>query len=94
MEIPILTLNKKLTKVSFADGNGRVSRALLNWMLRLKSIPPIYIDDKCRNEYYNALSSIDTEGDYAPFILLIEKRVINTLTELHNYLFVEELEVE
>lgn len=78
----------------FSDGNGRVSRALLNWMLRLKSIPPIYIDDKCRNEYYNALSSIDTEGDYAPFILLIEKRVINTLTELHNYLFVEELEVE
>lgn len=78
----------------FADGNGRVSRALLNWMLRLKRIPPIYIDDKCRKEYYNALSAIDTDGDYVPFILLVEKRVINTLIELHDYLFVEESEVQ
>lgn len=78
----------------FGDGNGRVSRALLNWMLRLKNIPPIYIDDKCRNEYYNALSAIDTDGDYIPFILLVEKRVINTLIELHDYLFIEESEVQ
>ena len=63
-------------------------------MLRLKGIPPIYIDDKCRKEYYNALSAIDTEGDYIPFILLIEKRVINTLIELHDYLFIEESEVQ
>ena len=63
-------------------------------MLRLKNIPPIYIDDKCRNEYYNALSAIDTDGDYIPFILLVEKRVINTLIELHDYLFIEESEVQ
>lgn len=30
MEIPILTLNKKLTKVSFADGNGRTARIIHN----------------------------------------------------------------
>ena len=30
MEIPILTLNKKLTKVSFADANGRVGRIIKN----------------------------------------------------------------
>lgn len=78
----------------FSDGNGRVSRALLNWMLRLKNIPPIYIDDKSKEEYYNALSSIDLEGDYIPMILLVEKRVINTLIELHDYLFVEESEVQ
>ena len=73
----------------FSDGNGRISRALLNWMLRLKKIPPIYVDDKSRNEYYNALSKIDVEGDYLPFIIFVEKRVINTLTELHDYLFTE-----
>ena len=78
----------------FGDGNGRVSRAILNWMLRLKNIPPIYIDDKCKNEYYDALSSIDIDGDYIPMILLVEKRVINTLIELHDYLFVEESEVQ
>ena len=78
----------------FGDGNGRVSRALLNWMLRQKNILPIYIDDKCKNEYYDALSSIDIDGDYIPMILLVEKRVINTLIELHDYLFVEESEVQ
>ena len=63
-------------------------------MLKLKNIPPIYIDDKCKNEYYDALSSIDIDGDYIPMILLVEKRVINTLIELHDYLFVEESEVQ
>lgn len=33
MEIPILTLNKKLTKVSFADGNGRTARMIYNMKL-------------------------------------------------------------
>lgn len=78
----------------FSDGNGRVSRALLNWMLKQKNIPPIYIDDSCRDEYYEALSSIDVSGDYVPLILLIEKRVINTLIELHDYLYIDETEVE
>lgn len=78
----------------FKDGNGRVSRALLNWMLKIKNIPPIYIDDKCKNEYYDALSAIDIDGNYTPFVLLVEKRVINTLIELHNYLFIEEIDEE
>ena len=73
----------------FSDGNGRVSRALLNWMLRLKDIPPIYIDDTCKQEYYDALSSIDLNADYVPFVLLIEKRIINTIIELHDYLYLE-----
>ena len=76
----------------FSDGNGRVSRALLNWMLKLKRIPPIYVDDKSRDEYYNSLSKIDVEGDYLPFIIFVEKRIINTLTELHDYLFTENWE--
>lgn len=74
----------------FSDGNGRVSRALLNWLLRLKNIPPIYINDECKNEYLNALSAIDISENYMPLILLVEKRVINTLMELHNYLFLGE----
>lgn len=34
MEIPILTLNKKLTKVSFAEGNGRSTRIWLDLILK------------------------------------------------------------
>lgn len=70
----------------FANGNGRVSRALLNWMLRIKGLPPIYVDDKCKAEYYSALSKIDKDNDFQLFVLFIEKRIINTIVELHNYL--------
>ena len=58
-------------------------------MLRLKYIPPIYIDDSCRQEYYKALSSIDLYQDFAPLVLLIEKRIICTIIELHDYLYLE-----
>lgn len=74
----------------FQDGNGRVSRAILNWMLKAKGIPPIYIDDKSRKAYYEALSDIDLKSNYEPLEMLIEKRIINTLIELHDYLFIEE----
>ena len=43
MEIPILTLNKKLTKVSFADGNGRVGRMIMFRECLYNDIMPFYI---------------------------------------------------
>lgn len=74
----------------FSDGNGRVSRAMLNWMLRLKRIPPIYVDISCKQEYLSSLSKIDLENDYIPFIIFVERRIIQTLSELHDYLFLDE----
>src|SRR5699024_2059229 len=38
----------------FPDGNGRISRALLNWILKEKKIPPIYINTESRTEYLDA----------------------------------------
>lgn len=70
---------------TFSDGNGRVSRALLNWILKEKKIPPIYIDSTSRSEYLEALSIADKTNNYDKLIMLIEKRVINTMTELHCY---------
>lgn len=78
----------------FPDGNGRISRALLNWMLSLKGISPIYIDENSREEYYSALSEIDINENYIPLIMLIEKRILNTMIELHDYLFNESMEEE
>ena len=78
----------------FRDGNGRISRAIMNWLLSKKKIPPIYIDQKCRKEYYDALSKIDLEEDPVPFIMFIEKRIIHTMIELHRYLFVDEIDEE
>ncbi len=90
IENSIIFMYKFIIIHPFNDGNGRVSRALLNWLLRQKGIPPVYIDDKSRKEYYEALSHVDLENDFIPLKVLIEKRVINTLIELHDYLFIEE----
>ena len=78
----------------FNDGNGRISRALLNWLLAMKNIPPIYIDQKCRKEYYDSLSQIDLNENPIPFIMFIEKRIINTMMEIHKYLFVDEIDLD
>ena len=48
----------------FNDGNGRIIRALTNWLLRLKGLCPIYIDSKNRHDYLKALHEI-----YIPFVL-------------------------
>lgn len=76
----------------FRDGNGRISRSIMNWLLSKKKIPPIYIDKGCKKEYYDALSKIDLEEDYIPFIMFIEKRIIHTMIELYRYLFVDEID--
>lgn len=76
----------------FRDGNGRVSRAILNWLLSKKNIPPIYIDNSCRDEYYKSLSEIDLNENYVPFIMFIEKRIIHTMMELHKYLFIDDID--
>lgn len=78
----------------FRDGNGRISRAILNWMLSKKKIPPIYIDQNCRKDYYDALSKMDLEEDPVPFIMFIEKRIIHTMIQFHKYLFVDEIDDE
>lgn len=76
----------------FWDGNGRISRAIMNWLLSMKKIPPIYVDQECKKEYFDALSKMDSENNPIPLIMFIEKRIINTMDELYKYLFVDEIE--
>jgi Fic family protein len=46
----------------FRDGNGRVGRLLLNFILRKNSLPMINIKYKNRNKYYTALEA-GNKGD-------------------------------
>lgn len=78
----------------FRDGNGHISRAIMNWLLSKKKIPPIYVDQKSKKEYLDALSKIDLKNDLVPFVMFIEKRIIHTIVELHKYLFVDEIDEE
>jgi len=47
----------------FQDGNGRVGRLLLNYVLLNKEYPPLNIRLKDRMRYYETLKKYDDSGD-------------------------------
>jgi len=51
----------------FDDGNGRLSRILMNLILMRNGFPPVVIKLEDRQNYYALLSQADT-GNYWPFI--------------------------
>lgn len=59
MEIPILTLNKKLTKVSFADGNGRTGRIITNAHLLHNHLAPVIITSSMKSIYLKCINDRD-----------------------------------
>ncbi|MFH1638437.1 MAG: Fic family protein [Candidatus Woesearchaeota archaeon] len=57
----------------FQDGNGRAGRLLLNNILLKQGLPPVNIELKRRNEYYNALQEYQHNGDIGPTLELLLK---------------------
>jgi len=57
----------------FRDGNGRVGRLLLNYILLKHGLPPVNITLKNRREYYLTLQAYDKEHNLRPTIELILK---------------------
>lgn len=68
----------------FDDGNGRCSRALLNWILRKKGIAPIYIKYPEKEEYYEALKQIDIYQDYRKLHKVIMREIVRSAMELNK----------
>jgi Fic family protein len=62
----------------FDDGNGRLSRILMNLILMQKGYPPVVIKLDDRQNYYALLSRADN-GDGWPFVAYISERLINSL---------------
>jgi len=63
----------------FADGNGRVARALASvYLYRNPGVPLVIFADQ-RNPYIDALESAD-DGHRGPFVNFIAERVIDTVT--------------
>ncbi|KHJ39077.1 adenosine monophosphate-protein transferase SoFic [Pedobacter glucosidilyticus] len=58
----------------FDDGNGRVSRLLMNYVLLKHNYPPIIIKSADKQNYLRALHLADV-GDYEPFIEYISQQV-------------------
>lgn len=68
----------------FGDGNGRCSRALLNWTYRLKGIPPIYIKYPEKDEYYQGLNNIDKQQNYDKLFKVFMREVIRSSMQLNR----------
>jgi Fic family protein len=55
----------------FVDGNGRVGRLLMNFILHKNGYPMINIPNKIKQRYYSALEKAHLEGDLRSFIELL-----------------------
>lgn len=69
----------------FIDGNGRLSRLLMNLILMAAGYPPAVILNSDRAEYYRVLSTADS-GDTEPFEDFTGRAIIRSL-ELYLYSF-------
>ncbi len=68
----------------FRDGNGRVARALLNWLFRLKGLPPIYLKYEDKELYYEALKVADIHGDYDKLCVVFYQEIMRTMIQLNS----------
>ncbi len=58
----------------FVDGNSRLSRLLMNWVLWKKNYPPIGIPIEDLEKYYDALDKFQIEKNEKPFVEYIKRR--------------------
>jgi Fic family protein len=62
----------------FDDGNGRMSRLLMNLILIQNAYPSVVIKQQNRNDYYQVLRQADAK-DYRPFVEYIAGELLNSL---------------
>ncbi|MBU3912571.1 MAG: Fic family protein [Nanoarchaeota archaeon] len=55
----------------FIDGNGRVGRLIMNFILHKNKYPMINIPNTIKHRYYDALESAQIKGDLMPLIKLL-----------------------
>jgi Fic family protein len=62
----------------FDDGNGRMSRLLMNLILMQHHYPPVVIKQQDRNNYFATLRQADA-GETIPFIIYIGENLLHAL---------------
>lgn len=81
-----LKIHHRITVIHpFHDGNGRTSRVFLNWLFKLKGIPPIYLKAEKKHEYFDALRQADLSNDYKKLREVFYKAIVSSFIELSDY---------
>ncbi|MFH1588533.1 MAG: Fic family protein [Candidatus Diapherotrites archaeon] len=78
VELSALIHLKLISLQPFADGNSRVSRLLMNWILWKKNYPMIDIKVEDLENYYNALDKYQIEHKEKPFVKYIKEKYFET----------------
>ncbi|MBU2638721.1 MAG: Fic family protein [Nanoarchaeota archaeon] len=73
IELAALIHLKLVSIQPFADGNSRLSRLLMNWVLWKKDYPPVDIPVEDLESYYGVLDRYQVEKDEKPFVEYILK---------------------
>lgn len=82
----VLKIHHRITVIHpFRDGNGRTSRVFLNWLFKLKDIPPIYLKAEKKQDYFDALKEADLTNDYTKLREAFYKAIISSFIELTDY---------
>lgn len=83
VELAAITHLKFVTIHPFGDGNGRISRLIMNFILNRKRFPMLDIQYENRNSYYNALERSQTKNEDRVFLNWFVRRY---LSEYKRYL--------
>lgn len=62
----------------FSDGNGRVGRLLMNYILLIHNHPPIIIHEEDRKNYYKTLEKFDEELELKSLIDFLKSQLVKT----------------
>lgn len=78
VELAALVHLKFVTIHPFTDGNGRISRLLMNLVLNRHEFPMLNIEYKNRSSYYTALERSQTKPNESPFVQWFFKRYLKS----------------
>lgn len=80
-----LELKCKFIKIHpFGDGNGRSVRAFTNLLFRLANIPPVYIENKERVKYGEAMQAAVSDGDLTKLKGFYYYKICDSIISLDN----------
>lgn len=82
----VASLHHQITVIHpFDDGNGRISRSILNWLLNLKGLYPIFVTLSKKESYLSALECADVNDNCEALTNFIIDEIIESDILLNNF---------